>query len=386
MSAQSCRDAVLRMSRREQQALLIKEARSRVDLTPMRGPDVSADAAHQRRSAPTDPDRLGGTSDCLATTVAFSKEPEASCIATDQSRSTKTHAPQAESPLRATLATRAVVQHSPETRTVLMSSALQSAEEEIKKLQAANLGLTLSLEDERSRRKKLEKIVEELSETVHLQTVQLEQSRSSVRQLTDDLVQARSAPRTTLPQSNVRLSPRPASRPQSPARVPGKEPQQRIPAQRTGSPSISRPTASSFSKCSHAVQEGFGSEAPRPSSASRRPSPDARPSLRSSTPPERRTASPFLARQQLATAAFLKATSCSSIRAGDPVAPNGPARPRLSAQQHGGPPVPAVRSTTIIAKNGIPIASASPAVPRRITPGRERVEAALARMTAPRLR
>mmetsp|Transcript_5574 Transcript_5574/g.6018 ORF Transcript_5574/g.6018 Transcript_5574/m.6018 type:complete len:527 (+) Transcript_5574:68-1648(+) len=200
-------------------------------------------------------------------------------------------------------------------------------------------------------------------------------------------------------------------------------------ASRHPSPSISRPTISSSRKSPAAAIEKQLAErqasalmihgGSRVSSAanSRQPSPVPRRVVSA----ERRTQSPMEARHQLATTTFIRSTTSSlAKRVANVDGAAGPCRPRLQTSGSNGSsalmatmshhptkaplenaageassapqPSPAVRpcvhrSTTVIMRNGVPIAGAGDlsGAPRTVTPGRDRVEAAIARMVAPRV-
>lgn len=270
-------------------------------------------------------------------------------------------------------------------------------------LHDANCKLTAALEAATMRVVELEAIVKELSATVHRQAADLEAEKAHVKGLTETLtverasraaVTARSTSATGLSAAASRTGSRPSSpyrgatgaatsstAPRTSSPFNGTASSVRVPSAagsstRTSSPSIARPT--------------FSSSRRSPSLPDRRPSPSAQhgaPLERHSVSSAGRTMSPMATRQQLATATFMKSTTASTSRtasaAPTSASSSGAARPRLGGgtarREDVAPPVRV--STTVVMQNGVVMPHASTSsTTRKITPARERVEAAIARM------
>ncbi|CUG87184.1 Hypothetical protein, putative [Bodo saltans] len=246
----------------------------------------------------------------------------------------------------------------------------------------------------------LEALVRELSATIHKQAADLVRESATVRGLQETLAMERAS-------AAARHNPTVVNRPSSPNRGPirtgsplGAGGSSRSASAsgsvagitRTSSPSITRPTVSSARRSPHLPERRTVSPGgvDRPKSSGR-------------------TMSPIATRQQLATATFMRGTTASVSRtsattlAANPTnersssVTNGAARPRLGGD---GPAsryhttaisrqgnsqatevAPVRSSTTVVMQNGVVVPPASTtSTTRRITPARERVEAAIARM------
>jgi hypothetical protein len=416
------------MSRRQQQATLVEELHARVQLTPLK----EFDATHSNEVSPmrngvlfsheiasSDHGKVAQQEDTAASTQLFD---DRSSRADVQGSDALTASPLKSnpvldsSPLKPTALSggRRVIIASPAPRTsstLLTSATLASQQRHLQQHQEHVVIATVSasgsvpragshdsdyrlrsvLEEENARLMhdvqtsaqrimELEALVRELSATVHKQVTDLEAERTMVRGLQETLVVERAssaAARSTSGTSRVPSPLRGTTRTGSPGigtvgrswSASGSAPG----AARTSSPSIARPTVSSARRSPSLPEHRTTS----PGGMNDRPRSTGR------------TMSPIATRQQLATATFMRGTTASALRTGSTATAGerssshigGAARPRLGGQGRAAVEEPTVRSTTVVMQNGIVVPPASSSsTTRRITPARERVEAAIARM------
>jgi hypothetical protein len=419
------------MSRRQQQATLVEELHARVQLTPLKEEDAthSYDVSPMRNGvlvshdgASSDHDNDAEQLNTSASAQLFSDHsPRVDAqVSSLTSPPLKSNPVLDSSPVKSTALTggRRVIIASPAPRTsstLLTSASLAAQQHHLQQHQEHVVVATVSasgsipragshdsdfrlrsvLEEENTRLKhavhtstqrvmELEALVRELSATVHKQATDLEAERTLVRGLKESLVVERAssaAARNTFGASRVPSPNRGTTRTGSPVigtsrsgSAAGSAPGPGAPAAaRTSSPSIARPTASSARRSPSLPEHRTispGGINDRPRSAGR-------------------TMSPIATRQQLATATFMRGTTASALRTGSTTTAGerssshigGAARPRLGGQGRAVVDEPIVRSTTVVMQNGVVVPPASSSsTTRRITPARERVEAAIARM------
>lgn len=386
------------MSRRQQHASLVRELHERVQLTPLKEGNGSGECSPARAEDSGEREKPNGASDLFASsepaaslestakphtdtapnnTVSTDEQVEAPRILEPSSPPHQLDAsPQGSSSARVIPTIRRVIIASPVQRDgaqrVVVTSASplgsgrsQTADDEQrarKELENENARLKDAVHCGKQRIADLEALVRELSATVHQHAVALEQERRTIRGLQETLLSERASASAA------------ARRPVSPNRSSVTTAASRVTSSRTSSPSIARPTVSSSRRSPSAPN---GQRYASPVGTSQRAPPG-------------RTLSPMATRQQLATATFMQGTSASNSRGvSNANSSNQPgARPRLgpavassSGRALDRQPAPQTRTTTtVVMHNGVIVPPATSSATRRITPARERVDAAIARM------